>query len=326
MKELIIVNCFLNNRMKEEIAINCLRQLKKTGFDVMVVSHYDIPYSVRELSDFYVYDKNNIMITEQTDYFWYKTDGIEWKVKRPNSSHSHAALTSVKNAVYLSKSMEYDFFHHIEYDVILSDTDVEKLKYLSQNLKGKKGYFDEYDLSKKHKGISMLYFSCYVNDFIKIFNIPYNKQDYLEGSHKRGIVASENFLFDSIKDFKDDFKLGFREGDSISLFNDEESQIAVSNFGDKNLQFIIDVCEDHNKKDNLFLLFFNLTEDSLTVTFDGHSPTLNFRNLFYHQIFNRNRIIEYTVENKKTGVINKGELDISKILLGKTKSEFLKFI
>lgn len=325
MKEVIIVNCFLNNRKKEEVAINCIRQLKKTGFDVMVVSHYDIPYSVRALCDFYIYDKNNTIITEQTDYYSYETDSLSWKVKTPHSAHSYAALTSIKNGVYLCKSMGYDFFHHIEYDVILSDSDINILKNLSKNLEDKYGYFDLYNLYSHYKGISMLYFSCYVDEFIKTFDIPNNKKSYLDGSFKRGIVASENFLFDSIKDNLSNFKIGDRSGISISLFKDKESEIGVSNYFDEELQFIIDICEDYNNNQNLFLLFFNLTEDPLTLNFDDISIDVNYRVLYYHQIFNRNRSIEYSVLNKKTNSSKKSSLDISKILLDKNEPEFFKF-
>lgn len=224
----IIINAHINNEAKEQILIECINQLKKTGIDIMVSSHTRLSTKVLDLIDYYVFDKDNPMINTHTDYYFWKNHDIEIKTKTPLSAHSYTALKNVKNAVYLSKSVGKKYFYHIEYDCIISDNDIETLKNFPNQNKGYLGYLDIYNLSPGNKGVSMLFYYSEVDSFLKITNIPDTVEGYTEyiGENVGG-VASEMYLYHKFENYLGAYKCGERNKDvAISLLDSNKLSLS----------------------------------------------------------------------------------------------------
>ena len=199
--EIIIVNTYLNTEFKVKLAIDCIKQLKKTGIEIMVTSHYHIPKSVTDLVDYYVYDYENSLITNTGDMFWFgDPSGTKFFKKHIHSSHSFSALSSLFNGLYLAKSKGKKYFHHIEYDTILTDENIEELKEFRSKLNGKRGMLDLCRLSSENEGISMLYIFSEIDFFLYEVNLPKTKDNYVQYCQNViGLLASESYLHNKLK-------------------------------------------------------------------------------------------------------------------------------
>ena len=96
----IVINSHINNKAKEDILIDCIKQLKKTGIDIMISSHTRISPEVLDLVDYYVFDKDNPMITSHTDFYFWKNKQIEIQIKTPLSAHSYTALITQSYSIW----------------------------------------------------------------------------------------------------------------------------------------------------------------------------------------------------------------------------------
>jgi hypothetical protein len=325
--EIIIINAYLNNLNKINLLKECIKQLRKTGIEIMLVSHSHIPEEIKPLVDYYLFDKNNTMITEWGDYWWWDNGHIHFRMRSLFAKHSHAALTSLKNGVYFAKSLDKSFFHHIEYDTILSDKDIEKLKSLRYNLDNKMGFFDYYKMSDLNHGISMLYFCSYVDNFLNDMDIPSDKSIFLEWAHNYvGAVSSEMFLYAKLKDVLGNYYLGKRVGISISIFDDNESKIAISDsIVGNEFNHFFDITYEKNNRENLYVVFFNNTPNTCLFSYYEKSISLCGNCLHYDTFDKSNEFFEYEVIDINTGHKTIRNIDVIKLLGNKMNDEFIEF-
>lgn len=307
----IIINAHINNETKEQILIECINQLKKTGIDVMVSSHTRLSSKVLDLIDYYVFDKDNPMINTHTDYFFWKNHHVEIKTKTPLSAHSYTALKNVKNAVYLSKSLGKKYFYHVEYDCIISDNDVETLKNFPNQNKGYLGYLDTYSLSPGHKGISMLFYYSEVDSFLKITNIPDTVEEYTEYISKNvGGVASEMYLYHKFKNYLGAYKQGERNKDvAISLLDSDKLSLSDTAIPDMDYKNVISILPDSNKDYYLCIVNDSITKASqdYIVSFneDENEVNVNYMCLYYKKIDPTHRIkVQIKKQDKLETIFN----------------------
>jgi len=255
----IVINSHINNKAKEDILIDCIKQLKKTGIDIMISSHTRISPEVLDLVDYYVFDKDNPMITSHTDFYFWKNKQIEIQIKTPLSAHSYTALKNVKNAVHFAKALGKKYFYHIEYDCVISDEDVDTLVNFPKENKGHLGYFDIYNLSPGHRGVSMLFYYSEVDSFINIAQIPNTVEEYTEYTSKHiGGIASEMYLYNRFQNYLGAYKQGERnEFVAISLLNSDKLSLSDTANPDKDYVQQVAVLSNKNNRDEHFLVIAN---------------------------------------------------------------------
>ena len=255
----IVINSHINNKAKEDILIECIKQLKKTGIDIMISSHTRISSEVLDLVDYYVFDKDNPMITSHTDFYFWRNPHIEIQIKTPLSAHSYTALKNVKNAVYFAKSLGKKYFYHIEYDCVISDEDVNTLLNLPKENKGYLGHFDIYNLSPGHKGVSMLFYYSEIDSFLKISQIPDTVEEYTEYASKNtGGIASEMYLYNKFQNYLGAYKQGERnEHVAISLLNSDKLSLSDTANPDKDYTQEVAILSNKNNREEYFLVIVN---------------------------------------------------------------------
>jgi hypothetical protein len=327
LEEIIIVNAYLNTRAKTDLCVESINQLKKSGIEIMVCSHYPIPKEVTNIVDYYLYDKNNDPITESSDYWYWKNKSINFRVRNGLASHSFAALSSLRNGLFFSKSLGKKYFHHIEYDCILSDNDIKKLKDVSSMVGDKKGYINTYKMSDVNNGVSMLYSYSNIDYFIDTVSIPHSKEDYLSWVQKNvGGISSEMFLYKKLESHLEDFVVGVRKGDRIELFDDPESKIAYSDkTSDSEMNHIADVTYKKNNKDEVLFVFFNRNTELLSLKVFGNKVTVCHNCIYFIKI-NPNKSFEYTIVNERVNREETFVLTPKDILENKLDDEYIEFI
>ena len=190
-KEVVAILSHANSDDKIDILKRNIECIKKQGYDVILSSHIQVPESIINLVDYFIYDKSNPLI------MWNEYDHIGGNVsywsnfptytltKKLDYNHSYAVLKLMNQCAYLASSNDYNKIHFINYDYIIKDKSVLKTnsKYLN--------IYDSYYYGwGDSNSVSTGFFSFNVDKFIIVFGDIKSKYDYC--SH--GISILENFF------------------------------------------------------------------------------------------------------------------------------------
>jgi hypothetical protein len=146
MKNLFIIDTYPSTEEQKKLLINCIDRLSNVGFDIMIVSHTSIPEDIQKMVNYVIYDTDNSFLPgERTPFFWVNLYESNYRVF--NAGHSLAITRNMQNALLMAKSVGYDFFYFLEYDVLINNTDIVKLLDIkdTMNNEGKKMIFFEPD-------------------------------------------------------------------------------------------------------------------------------------------------------------------------------------
>lgn len=176
MKSCIIVNFWADNTYKIDILANCLKQLKKTGIDIVYTSKYPVPRKINDLVKYCIYTSDNDLITIQ--------DLLNSDVEIVNTMSHHIGYTSfytcplnyynvsysvhtqLRNNLNFLKNLGYTHYHLLVGDCIISDEDLKNFTLVEEfiELSNKKAYFE--DLNGKFNGYSALYWFSEIDFFL----------------------------------------------------------------------------------------------------------------------------------------------------------------
>jgi hypothetical protein len=185
IKDLILVTAFCPTKEKEDTLKRLVYFLNRYTdlYDIMIVSHSNIDSSIIGMSDYFVYDKENLLLTED-EYrpkMWFNTDGFKIQsnyVAKYSTYYTVLKMTSM--GLSLSKSLGYKKVHKIEYDThitsiieitensnLLDNNDV--IFYTNNGLKNEmmKGSFWSASIDK----LPNLYFNTEKNNLMDLITI-----------------------------------------------------------------------------------------------------------------------------------------------------------
>ena len=182
MKKLIVIGCYPNSQIKEQVLKDEILSLKNINFDLMLVSHYPVSVELQSMVDYYIYDKNQTLTPiNMCSHWWLSNDSFNVNIY--NSRHALPICQNMFNSFNFSEIKEYDFVYFIENDNIFSEKDSQKLSDLFDEMvsKGKKCIFfkpetfresDSYVYETQLFGISPKYFN-------QIFKIPNKEEEWV---------------------------------------------------------------------------------------------------------------------------------------------------
>lgn len=133
MKKITIIDAYVSSVEKENLLRECIISCRKLETDIMLVTHCVIPKDIIEMVDYYVFDRDNRF--NENSVYAFKTVN-DTTVNIPvKQSHEYPIIKSMRNAFILAKGLGYEFFYFTEFDLVFSDTDVQKLNNLYTELK-----------------------------------------------------------------------------------------------------------------------------------------------------------------------------------------------
>jgi len=124
MKDLIIINSYTPDYEREELLRKFVNQIDNTNFDIMVVSHSRLPDDLYEKVDYFIFDKENEILTNIESKYdsWYGTKSFEIHTTEARQfNHSVAAYKLLFIGINNAKMLGYKKAHIIEYDTSLND-------------------------------------------------------------------------------------------------------------------------------------------------------------------------------------------------------------
>ncbi len=136
-KEIVIIGSYANQPYKLDLLNDCIDKIRPLGFDIMLVSHYPIPFEVQQKVDYVVYDKENILQDEtSTTGYWFQCD--EFNLVSYNNdgtgAHALAVVSNINNGVNYANYLKYKFFFYLECDNNFNVEDLKKIQVLKNSM------------------------------------------------------------------------------------------------------------------------------------------------------------------------------------------------
>lgn len=187
MKELVAILSHADTSDKLDILRQCLSEMKKQGYPVLLSSHIEVPDDIKKELDYFVYDKENPLILNKEFpnlahvFIWQNYPGYRQNFSL-DYNHSYAVLKLIKNALAIAHINGYDKLHFVNYDYVLYDDYV--LKNHSDALNRVdlfSYYYDKFETNREHINTGL--FSVKVDPFVEIFKSVNSKEDFLS-SHQ----------------------------------------------------------------------------------------------------------------------------------------------
>lgn len=247
MKRLIIIDTYPKAEEHIDCLNECVDRLSGKGYDLMIVSHYPVPLDIQEKVDYYIYDKENILIPYNlTPYSWMSNESFYLQVNA--QGHGITICKNMYNGISTAKSLGYDFFFFMEADNLLHEEDV----ILLDNLQSKMREEDKKMIFFKSKEVTYNFYETLIfggspEYFMNSIKLPLTVEEYVEWLSENGSFLSESLEMTFYKKFLEEEML---------LVIDESSEIFFKNSlinkysGSDNLCVVIT-----NNLNNQFILF-----------------------------------------------------------------------
>lgn len=181
MKNIFIIGTYPKTETQKKLLVECISILRKTNFDIMLVSHLPIPEDIQKLVDHYLYDSDNTFLPkERTAFNWFKTDDIYLELYR--GGHLLPISRNIHMSLKLSQSLNYNFFYYLESDILFSNNDLQKLENLKNAMlsENKKAIFFEPKNFRECGSpvYETLLFGGLITPFLNLFTPPKNMEEW----------------------------------------------------------------------------------------------------------------------------------------------------
>ena len=136
-KEIVIIGSYANQPYKLDLLNDCIDKIRPLGFDIMLVSHYPIPFEVQQKVDYVVYDKENILQDEtSTTGYWFQCNEFNLVSYNNDGSGAHAlaVVSNINNGVNYANYLKYKFFFYLECDNHFNAEDLKKIQVLKNSM------------------------------------------------------------------------------------------------------------------------------------------------------------------------------------------------
>jgi hypothetical protein len=205
MKRILILDAFLVDESEDKILLDFISSIKKIGDDILLISNTKISKEIQDEVNFFFYDKRNQLFTREYnsyEHISFFTNHETFKVSNlflNTQPHGLSVLINLFRGVKLAKSLGYDYFYKMEYDAVLRDESINKIKEMNNScvLNKKNGVFF---VDEKGKGsVEAHYFFSEVDFFLENFWNVDCEQDfvnYLENETKSlDFLTMEQFMY-----------------------------------------------------------------------------------------------------------------------------------
>ena len=264
--EVVLIISHVDNDKKKQILKECLLEVKKQGYDIILSSHIEVDNDVKELSDYFLLDKDNPIVSHSDYHLYNKTPMGFWVNQKDfyfsisfELNHGYAVLKLIKNGASIAYINGYDKIHLVNYDYILKDDTL--LKTHSELLNSHD--LVTYNWENRLDIISAGFFSVRTEIFIEKSKNINSVDDYFNFCHT---AIFEELLYVLFKDVR------INNISDISLLREKNEvdkiHISVSKpkkeTGENILLFLT---REQTRPDELFLLI---------MAFDEYKPVVEF--------------------------------------------------
>ena len=243
MKSCFIVNYWANTDEKIQMVIDCIKQLKKTGKDIIYTSLYPINKRISDETNFSIFSNNNNLIslidlldTDVTLINNVSYDSVDFRFfsiplnwKEVSYAVNEQLITNFK----VAKSLGYTHCHFLVGDCIISDNELDVFNIIEKScsLLNKKAYFD--NISEKFdNAYSGIYFYSDIDFFLDNFLSMSTKQKHIQEYSTSGqLLCFEQILYYNFNNKDNYLLLGNNNSydlGHLTIFKDSKIDIVTS--------------------------------------------------------------------------------------------------
>ena len=207
-KEAYIVGTYPSCPHLEKMTIDCLNSLKKDKKRIIITtSHCPVSKKIQELSDYVIYDKNNI-VTEHTfqwNYFC-RTTNFEVNANPELNGdkvfyHGSACHNQIHNAMALAKNLNIEKAYLVNYDYHLNDVKfIDKVSKIldTHNIYSAPALEGNFDVPQMYTAFMGIKPEIFLNNLPQIFN----RKEWDDLQHKTNAPSNglEAIWYQHLKD------------------------------------------------------------------------------------------------------------------------------
>lgn len=120
--DIFVIDCWTDNDIKELNLINLINRLKEFNAPILLTGHYPVKPEIQKMADFYLYDKNNPLLTSD-EFAKYKINSVRWtqvgdtRIENIREfHHDYAIWQTMRNTFNFCKYIGKKYIHFLEYD------------------------------------------------------------------------------------------------------------------------------------------------------------------------------------------------------------------
>lgn len=180
-KSVIVISTHPYHKSISDTTKLSVLQAKKSGYKVILSSHFPVNDDIQNIVDYYIYDKNN-PILKHNFYSTWNCDNENFQAKvnfkscESDDYHGLAVLTNYYNGLHFAKSLGFDDAVCYNYDLIIDDKDFKKLDEVFDVLKLKKGFFF-FDKALEGETLKTVFHGVNIDFYLDVFKY-YTTEEY----------------------------------------------------------------------------------------------------------------------------------------------------
>lgn len=219
MKDLLIITSYTPDNIRKNILRNFINQIDKKRYDLMVCSHSEIPTDLFEEIDYFIYDKENLLLKSfehKYSMYWKNNDFEIHTTEARDFNHFLAAYKLVFSGLSNAKIMGYSKAHVIEYD-----TSIVNMNEFDENSE----ILNEYDIVKYSTDYTPTIISFPMSFNIEKINHEWFEFDkdklfnFVESNPYKTIEEYENYLLSKESNvYSKSYKVLKENGLDINLY------------------------------------------------------------------------------------------------------------
>lgn len=202
-RPIFIIDCFARTQVLEKKLHDCVQNLKSRGADIMVISNTPISKETMNLTNYFLYDSENLLFNESLraddiKLFHRLNDLVVYEVVTGVQRHGLSVLRNLFKALKTASEYGYTHFHRVEVDDIMGERSLDTMMNMPQNIdaEGKKGMFFLND-NEKESNISFHYMYCEIDHFLRNVRQINSQEDYT--NYLRNEMGTE--FFKNVEEF-----------------------------------------------------------------------------------------------------------------------------
>jgi len=322
VKRLFIIDTYPSGRKEIDMLSRCIDHLVPLGYHILIVSHLPIDEVICKKVNYFIYDYNNTFLAPHYTPFWWMDTG-PFRVEVYNGGHTLPICRNMRSSINFTKSMGYDQFIFMEYDIIFEYNDLKLLESMMDEMtaSNKEMLFfrpEEYRDCEGSYVYETLLFGGNCKFFIENFNPPLDLDEWL--SIPMGYTLELSF-YEQFSKHENLFKL--INDHSSKIF--KNSDVNLLRYGLFNVEMLHNIKEP--SKPILFMINSLVIDQFKYVEIIRDGNVVQTSNLGKGHYWINN----YTFDNSKIEVIVYDDISKSNVFLHKSfdmiesNDEYFKF-
>lgn len=259
-KSIIIISTHPHHKSIADTTKLSIIQAKKTGYKVLLTSHYPVEPELQNLADYYIFDKNNPILKHNFYSIWqgdneFFESRINFKSCNSDDYHGLAVSLNYYNGLSYAKNLGFDKAVCYNYDMIIDELDFDKIHNVFDILNYKNGFFF-YDKASEGDTLKTVFHGVNIEFYLNIFKY-YTTDEYTSLVTLDNVSNGlEQFYYQRLKSHLNSLHVDY-EHNEVTYFPNSKSNLFSM------VEYLTVLPVNNEKRFVVFSLFNNKLDDRI---------------------------------------------------------------